>query len=290
MRDEIDYIKDYITYLKEKYGFNITIHSKESVMLKLIYRLPDVNIHSEAYCTYVKSFPEMWDKCILNQDKIYKAIEQNNYCTFFGSCYAGVGEFISPILSDGACRGFICVGKYAGNRGKMLHMSRKYKIPSGEVSKEFDFDLSKNIPDIETVDTLIHPLCVMIISEASKKSAEIYSENENIVKNSLVFIHRNFSAPISLSSTAKYCHCTARTLSALFKKANGVTVGEYIENLRMKNAKKLLSDSELPVTNIAFLCGYADSNYFAARFRRTCGASPTEYRKTKLIKQRSRNI
>ncbi len=287
MKDETEYIKNYIAYLKERYGFNITVHSKDSGVLNLIYRLPSVNIHSEAYCTYVKSFPEMWDKCILNQNKIYEAIEQNNNETFFGSCYAGVGEFIVPILSDGACRGFVSVGKYVGSEGKMLHTSNKYKIPRNELLREYNSDLSADIPDLSLVDMLIHPLCVMIVSEVNKQ--EPYSENENIVKNSLLFIHRNFSAPISLSATAKYCHCSARTLSAIFKKANGVTVGEYIENLRMKNAKKLLSDSELPITSIAFLCGYADSNYFSARFRRSCGVSPGEYRKSKSIKQRSRN-
>ena len=281
MKDEIDYIKNYIAYLKEKYDFNITIHSKDSAVLNLIYRLPSVNIHSEAYCTYVKSFPEMWDKCILNQNKIYEAIEENNHEAFFGSCYAGVGEFIVPVCTDGKCCGFISIGKYAGNKGKMLHMSKKYKIPREELAEEFNSDLSENIPDIEAVDTLIHPLCVMIISEASKKSAEIYSDNENIVKNALVFIHRNFSAPINLSATAKYCHCSSRTLSGLFKKANGTTVGEYIESLKMKNAQKLLSDSELSVTNIAFLCGYTDSNYFSARFKRFCGKAPSDYRKSK---------
>ena len=281
MRDEIDYIKNYIAYLKEKYDFNITIHSKDNAMLNLIYRLPSVNIHSEAYCTYVKSFPEMWDKCIFNQNKILKKIEENNYEIFFGSCYAGVGEFIVPICMNDRCCGFISVGKYTGSKGKMLHMSKKYKIPKDELTEEFSSDLSENIPDIETVDNLIHPLCVMLISETAKKSAEIYSDNENIVKNALVFIHRNFSAPINLSSAAKFCHCSARTLSGLFKKANGKTVGEYIESLRMKNAKKLLSDSELPITSIAFLCGYADSNYFSARFRRFCGQAPSDYRKEK---------
>ena len=119
----------------------------------------------------------------------------------------------------------------------------------------------------------------MIAAAADKRPAQLYSENENTVKNALVFIHRNFSAPINLSAAARFCHCSPRNLSGLFKKATGLTVGEYIEELKMKNAKKLLSDSELPITDIAFLCGYSDSNYFTLRFRRFAGVPPTEYRK-----------
>lgn len=53
---------------------------------------------------------------------------------------------------------------------------------------------------------------------------------------------------------------------------------EYILNLRIEQAKKLLKTSSLPITDVALMSGFNNSNYFSTAFKKEVGKSPVEYR------------
>jgi Response regulator containing CheY-like receiver domain and AraC-type DNA-binding domain len=69
-------------------------------------------------------------------------------------------------------------------------------------------------------------------------------------------------------------------LSHVFKAGTGATINDYITERRMERAKELLSEETVPLSEIAGLVGYRDGNYFARRFRKQVGQSPSEYRGT----------
>lgn len=55
---------------------------------------------------------------------------------------------------------------------------------------------------------------------------------------------------------------------------------EYVQRIRMEEAKRLLCETELPVRVIAENIGYGDNHsYFGKRFKAACGVTPGEYRK-----------
>ena len=54
---------------------------------------------------------------------------------------------------------------------------------------------------------------------------------------------------------------------------------EYISDVRIKNACEMLLNSSKSVTDIAFDCGFYDSNYFGDAFKSIKGMSPNKYRK-----------
>lgn len=61
-----------------------------------------------------------------------------------------------------------------------------------------------------------------------------------------------------------------------------VTVREYINSVRIKNAKVLLESSDLNVSEVAYSVGFSDSGYFSSVFKKATGLSPLEYKKGKL--------
>lgn len=69
-------------------------------------------------------------------------------------------------------------------------------------------------------------------------------------------------------------------LSNLFRRETGVTLTEYIHQVRMRKAITLINSSALPVAAIATACGYNDINYFTRIFKRTYGLSPKQYQKS----------
>jgi two-component system response regulator YesN len=69
-----------------------------------------------------------------------------------------------------------------------------------------------------------------------------------------------------------------RYLSRIFKEKMGMSIQEYIVAVRMKEAKRLLSEG-FRVFETAQLCGYEDAANFSKIFKRECGLSPAAYRK-----------
>lgn len=70
-----------------------------------------------------------------------------------------------------------------------------------------------------------------------------------------------------------------RTLKRRFKAATGLSLTDYLQNLRIEEAKRQLEESGTSVEDIAFLVGYENAGFFRALFRRRTGMTPTSYRR-----------
>lgn len=72
------------------------------------------------------------------------------------------------------------------------------------------------------------------------------------------------------------------TLLPVFRKVTGHSPIDYLLHVRLSKAAEMLLKTEVPISQIAQECGFPDSNYFSRQFRRHCGASPRDYRKSHL--------
>ena len=70
-----------------------------------------------------------------------------------------------------------------------------------------------------------------------------------------------------------------RTLKRRFKAATGTTLMDYVQNLRIEEAKRLLESSETPFDEIAAEVGYENSGFFRRVFKRRTGLTPSNYRR-----------
>lgn len=57
---------------------------------------------------------------------------------------------------------------------------------------------------------------------------------------------------------------------------------DYVSNIRVKHAEKLLKTDDKSVKEISIECGYKDSNYFGRVFKRHTGMSPADFRKKQI--------
>ena len=78
------------------------------------------------------------------------------------------------------------------------------------------------------------------------------------------YIRANFSTSITLNELSHTFSISESYLSRSFKKEIGIRIGEYITYLRITNAETLLTETSLPLVEIAHQCGFNDSNYFSA--------------------------
>lgn len=70
-----------------------------------------------------------------------------------------------------------------------------------------------------------------------------------------------------------------RTLKRRFKAATGSTLIEYLQNLRVEEAKRLLESGQMPVDEISVEVGYDDPSFFRRLFKRCTGLTPSQYRR-----------
>lgn len=91
------------------------------------------------------------------------------------------------------------------------------------------------------------------------------------------YISNNYYDDLSLSLLSEKYSMSPSYLSRFFKKATGVGLNEYINITRITAAERLLSTTDLSITQIANDCGFNDSNYFAAVFKKLNGITPKKF-------------
>lgn len=100
--------------------------------------------------------------------------------------------------------------------------------------------------------------------------------NELVV--SLLEEIRHRYAAVNLTEFARSHHVSAPYLSQTVRKATGLTPTQHLQRRRIDQAKKLLRDTDLSVTEVCYQVGYSNTSHFYQLFTQQCGMNPTEYR------------
>jgi two-component system response regulator YesN len=104
-------------------------------------------------------------------------------------------------------------------------------------------------------------------------------ESRTVVEKVKLYIAENAHQNLSRESIASYVYLNPDYLSRLFKKSTGLALSEYLLEVRLKEAKKLLIGTSLTVSEIASSIGYTDFSHFSKMFRRMVRMNPLDYRK-----------
>lgn len=96
--------------------------------------------------------------------------------------------------------------------------------------------------------------------------------------DALSYIHTHYAEDIHLNDVARSIALSAGYLSRIFKAETGYSFTEYIHHVRIEEAKKLISSTNLKYYEIAEMVGYKDYKSFAAYFNKHCGCSAKEYK------------
>lgn len=103
------------------------------------------------------------------------------------------------------------------------------------------------------------------------------------VKTSLTYIREHYRDKIYIADLAGQVNLNEQYFCRLFKKAVGCSAVAYINEYRIKQARRLLEETSLPVTEICLECGYNNLGNFLREFRRHTGTTPLQYRKRQSL-------
>lgn len=290
MSSVYEHINNYLNYLKEQHSLLVTIHTGDNRAAAL-RKYAEYNLHTNPYCLYVKTKPDIWDCCVRSQKKVF--IQCEKVGSFCGVCHAGVLEYVYPIITTGKVVGFICVSGYRPkpeseffekSEHKLDVLCRNFRLDRDEVKEVYESRLSTDIPDKKCIDALIEPLCDMIRLDCLESECRLYggsgtSSDDILYYNICNIIRRNHDSRLTLSYICSLTNYGKSHISHLFKKRSGMTINQYANSLRIAEAKTLLDSTDMSVQEVAITVGFSDSNYFSNVFKDHTGISPSEYRR-----------
>jgi AraC family transcriptional regulator len=86
---------------------------------------------------------------------------------------------------------------------------------------------------------------------------------------------------LTIADVAAECKLTPSHFARSFRRSTGVAPHEFLSQLRIDEAKRLMLSTKLPLADIALICGFGDQSYFTRVFSRNVGASPGAWRRAR---------
>ena len=263
----LDEIGNYIRRLTVDYRFEICICDFK-FPTRYHHILTTFGAHVGGFCREIKSRKNGQRHCILMQKFI--RIKCKNNQPFFGTCHAGVSEFVFPIVEKEKYYGFVSVSGYT------LNTQKKDKT----LASQF---LKSKIPDFEDVNALLSPL----INSFKLLAHYIETDNEpqlsggqvRVYQEILTLLSERYLQKITLKDIAEELHYSYSYVEHVFKKESGIPLMKYLKTLKIEKAKELLVTTNESILAISERVGFEDSNYFTAVFTAHAGVSPRAYRK-----------
>lgn len=131
--------------------------------------------------------------------------------------------------------------------------------------------------------TLNRYLCSAILAEVALQNQVYPAYGNKIIKEQLYqdicdYVFWHITENLKVSQVANYFGYNEKYLTTFFKQRAGISLKQYILQIKMERAKADLSETTEPVSRIAFGLGFADAHNFSNAFRKVTGLSPSEYR------------
>lgn len=202
-------------------------------------------------------------------------------------CYAGLTEILVPLYDrSGAYIGSMTGGQFrrVGGSPADLNALRKSYLEYGLDPEEMIvlFRNTKELTDtqIEGVVEYLDAIGRLIVSTHHHL---MFMETVNTPdKLTLIkkYVEKNYNKPLNIAKTARHFYWSSGYFSHFFKQEVGVGFMSYVNMFRCTKAEEMLLETELSISEIAYLCGFGSISQFNRTFRTTTGRTPRSCRKT----------
>ncbi len=127
--------------------------------------------------------------------------------------------------------------------------------------------------------SLLYILATLSAHRLFTPAEKNFDKRVESVKTALTYIRNHYRDRIYIADLAGQVNLNEQYFCRLFKKAVGCSPIAYINEYRIKQARRLLEETNLPVTEICLECGYNNLGNFLREFRRHTETTPLQYRK-----------
>lgn len=146
-----------------------------------------------------------------------------------------------------------------------------------EIFSSIEYEYAQNdMLSLPAIKSYTESLLMLMVRNNGEK---INQERNTIVDAAIRYIQNNYNSTIRLAEVAKMLSVSEEHLSRTFKKEITFGFSEYITLIRLQKAEHMLkNEPSRAVTEVAYACGFNDSNYFSYKFKKAYGITPSELR------------
>lgn len=151
------------------------------------------------------------------------------------------------------------------------------RLHETKVKKEYGYMLK--------VNSLIYDLKYALLTECKSnviienKKTNKSQKNINRISQITDYIKNNYKEDISILDVADKFNISTEHLSRLLKKYTGVTYKKYLTSIRLQSAYHQLLNTDLPIIDISYSCGFSNPRAFSNAFKEKYNILPNKYRK-----------
>ncbi|MBE6381256.1 MAG: helix-turn-helix domain-containing protein [Lentisphaerae bacterium] len=168
----------------------------------------------------------------------------------------------------------------------MLHLPANELLQVISLLAKLEFELENPLPGHKAASILCLQELVVALSRSFEHTPHPgYSFAR--LGSLLSLLEKHWNEKWSLNAMARTAGMSVNSLLRNFKEATGVSPLQYLTNLRLERARKMLLDTNKSISIIAFESGFEDSNYFSKKFHAHYGITPSAMRRSAITHQGS---
>lgn len=269
-------LKNFFESFYKLTGLSIDIMDKEGKYYQVYYNPP-------IFCKTIQSSKESIKACISCDREYGLLLSQKREPVIF-TCHAGITAVAVPIIINNEYIGGLGVGSILANRHSEKEFQNIYSkvkhlnINKPKLRKAYFNTLVMSEEKLKGCIDFVQLIVNYIIEIEDKIFLLEKTIEDSAVISAKVFMKENYNESLTLKDIAKSVFLSPYYFAHLFKKETGITPLQYITELRINRAKKLLKHSKTKVIEICDEVGYRSLPYFNKIFKKNTGVTPTEYR------------
>ena len=202
----------------------------------------------------------------------------------------GAKEILNSILGTIL---FKTIGDLGVLKARLLELLSILSRSAVEGGVNIDVMLEKNLTFVNKVMQINNQedLCAWISTALNEFIELVYSSQDarkvTQIRPAINYIDANYNKSITLADVARASHLSVSRLAHLFKEQMGITIIDYLTNVRIERAKQLLLATDQNCTEVCFEVGYNNQSYFTRTFKGLVGMTPRQF---KVRNQRKEEI
>lgn len=265
-------LEDVLKELHMVSGFRMSLYDADG---RQLYVYPK---ELNPFCRLIQDDGEALACCHRFDQEAFEQVRRTGEVYIY-RCHCDLYEAVAPLYDFGVLSGYLMMGQVIDisrtDRQKVISKAEGYGV-----NREALIRAVKQIPH-RTKEQIRSCISIMeMCAGYLSLSNYLRVDRKDLPGNVKAYIDRNFGGVITLKLLCQEFYCSRATLTTSFRSVYGMSIIEYLTQVRMEVGMDLLVRTDRKIGEIAERCGYPDQNYFCRLFKRRYGRTPGEVQKS----------
>ena len=227
----------------------------------------------ENFCYLLRKTPQGEAACFVSDKGGCQKCAKNKELTIY-RCHAGLTEAVVPIMDRGGVLAYVMFGQIIPEESSE-QTRKEIKKRNPDLAHEVDSIPIKSQRELNAAATILQAITSYVIT-----NQWVVPSKSEFIRKLDRYIETHLSETITVDDICNTFHIKRTKLYEISVDYLGCGIAEYIRKQRIIYAQRMLTQTDMPITDIAYATGFSDYNLFSRTFKQSTGISARQYRNT----------